>query len=124
IALFRLGAIPIFALAAHRRHEILYLCNHSEAVAYVMPGVHMGFDFRVLAEQVLAAAPHLRHVLSTGDAGRFAALDELPAASRPHYPSINPNEVAFFLLSGGTTGTPKLIPRTHQDYAYQLRATA
>ena len=34
------------------------------------------------------------------------------------------DDVAFFLLSGGTTGTPKLIPRTHDDYAYQLRATA
>jgi 2,3-dihydroxybenzoate-AMP ligase len=35
-----------------------------------------------------------------------------------------PSDVAFFLLSGGTTGRPKLIPRTHDDYSYQLRACA
>ncbi len=33
--------------------------------------------------------------------------------------------MAFFLLSGGTTvAAPKLIPRTHNDYAYQARAAA
>ena len=29
-----------------------------------------------------------------------------------------------FLLSGGTTGLPKLIARTHDDYAYNARASA
>jgi len=32
--------------------------------------------------------------------------------------------VALFLLSGGTTGVPKLIPRTHDDYALNLRESA
>ncbi|WP_159314198.1 AMP-binding protein, partial [Klebsiella pneumoniae] len=27
-------------------------------------------------------------------------------------------------LSGGSTGTPKLIPRTHNDYDYSVRASA
>lgn len=29
--------------------------------------------------------------------------------------------MAFFQLSGGSTGTPKLIPRTHNDYLYSIR---
>ncbi|MCK9873815.1 AMP-binding protein [Nocardiopsis dassonvillei] len=33
-------------------------------------------------------------------------------------------ELALLLLSGGTTGTPKLIPRTHADYGYNARASA
>jgi 2,3-dihydroxybenzoate-AMP ligase len=32
--------------------------------------------------------------------------------------------IRFFLLSGGTTGLPKLIPRTHDDYAYNVTAAA
>jgi 2,3-dihydroxybenzoate-AMP ligase len=32
--------------------------------------------------------------------------------------SIDPADPALFLLSGGTTGIPKLIPRTHNDYLY------
>ena len=33
------------------------------------------------------------------------------------------DEVALFLLSGGTTGLPKLIPRTHNDYEYNSRGS-
>jgi salicylate---CoA ligase len=36
----------------------------------------------------------------------------------------DPRDVAVFLLSGGTTGLPKLIARTHNDYAYNARASA
>lgn len=32
--------------------------------------------------------------------------------------------MAFFLLSGDITTAPALIPRTHNDYAYQVRAAA
>nr|WP_316043585.1 AMP-binding protein [Actinomadura sp. CNU-125] len=35
-----------------------------------------------------------------------------------------PADVGVFLLSGGTTGLPKLIPRTHRDYVYNLEASA
>jgi 2,3-dihydroxybenzoate-AMP ligase len=124
LALFRLGVLPVFALAAHRRYEISYLCNHSQAVAYVIPGVHFGFDYLTLAEAVRSEAPHLRHVISTGEAGHFVSIEALVSPGQVKYPRLDPSEVAFFLLSGGTTGSPKLIPRTHQEYGYQLRATA
>jgi 2,3-dihydroxybenzoate-AMP ligase len=35
---------------------------------------------------------------------------------------IDPTDPAVFQLSGGTTGIPKLIPRTHNDYAYNSKA--
>jgi 2,3-dihydroxybenzoate-AMP ligase len=38
--------------------------------------------------------------------------------------SIDPADPALFLLSGGTTGIPKLIPRTHNDYLYNSRIAA
>ncbi len=34
---------------------------------------------------------------------------------------IDPDDPAIFQLSGGTTGIPKLIPRTHNDYAYNSK---
>ena len=34
---------------------------------------------------------------------------------------IDPTDPAIFQLSGGTTGIPKLIPRTHNDYAYNSK---
>src|SRR5207248_11225442 len=37
---------------------------------------------------------------------------------------IDPTEPALFQLSGGTTGVPKLIPRTHNDYIYNSKMAA
>jgi 2,3-dihydroxybenzoate-AMP ligase len=122
-ALFRLGALPVLALPAHRRAEIGYLCAHAEAAALVIPAVHGGFDHRVLAREVLAATPTLRHVLVAGEAEEFTPLDEVSAEPADLAPP-DPSDVALCLLSGGTTGLPKLIPRTHDDYLYQMRATA
>lgn len=117
VALFRLGAVPVYALPAHRRAEIEYLCEHTEAVAYVVPDVHAGFDFRSLARSLRPLS-----VVVVGEPAEFVALADLAGPFEDSAPG--PGEVAFMLLSGGTTGLPKLIPRTHDDYAYQLRATA
>src|SRR5262249_4675805 len=37
---------------------------------------------------------------------------------------IDPEDPAVFQLSGGTTGIPKLIPRSHNDYIYNSRMAA
>lgn len=121
-ACFRLGALPVLALPLHRRNEILHLVQASDAVGYVIPDVVDGFDYRGLAEEVTAAATSLRHILVAGDAGRFVALSDLRAEPRA-LPEPDAGDVAFFLLSGGTIGLPKLIPRTHDDYAYNIRAS-
>jgi 2,3-dihydroxybenzoate-AMP ligase len=123
IGLFRLGAIPVFALPSLRRAEISYLCEHAEAVAYVIPPSYHGFDYLPLARAVKRSVATLKHVLVAGNAMEFYSLDSLLARPEP-IPSPDPSDVAFFLLSGGTTGRPKLIPRTHDDYAFQLRETA
>ncbi|MCY1045090.1 (2,3-dihydroxybenzoyl)adenylate synthase [Corallococcus sp. bb12-1] len=121
-ALFRMGALPVFALPAHRASEIGYFCAFTEAVAYVIPDRFGGFDYRTLAEQVRAATPTLKHVLVLGDAGPFTALSSVPA-DPVTLEGPSPSDVAFFQLSGGSTGVPKLIPRTHDDYLYSLRAS-
>ncbi|MFI6403201.1 (2,3-dihydroxybenzoyl)adenylate synthase [Streptomyces sp. NPDC050548] len=122
-ALFRLGALPVFALPAHRTSEITHLVNASEAVAYVCADQVLDCDYRIIAKEVLDATASLRHVFVTGDPGPFAALADVDA-DPVDLPAPDPEDVALFLLSGGTSGPPKLIPRTHADYTYQLRQTA
>jgi 2,3-dihydroxybenzoate-AMP ligase len=122
-ALFRLGALPVFALPAHRAAEIGYFCAFTEAVAYLIPDKHGGFDYRALAEQVRGATPTLRHVLVVGEPGPFTSLESVDAEPMA-LTGPRPHDVAFFQLSGGSTGVPKLIPRTHDDYLYSLRGSA
>jgi 2,3-dihydroxybenzoate-AMP ligase len=123
VALFRIGAVPVFALPAHRRREIAFLCAHTDAVALIVPEAHRRFDHRELAREVCQTSPALAHVLVDGDAQEFTPLSQVDGEPVP-LPLPDPAGVALLLLSGGTTGTPKLIPRTHDDYAYQMRATA
>ncbi len=55
---------------------------------------------------------------------RIRELIEKPAKSKlPNIP-IDPTDPCIFQLSGGTTGIPKLIPRTHNDYAYNSNTAA
>ncbi|WP_232668444.1 (2,3-dihydroxybenzoyl)adenylate synthase [Pseudonocardia sp. TRM90224] len=127
-ALFRTGAKPVFSLASHRANEIRHLLAVSGASAFVTAREHRGFDHVALAEQMLAEAPELRQVFvlgaETGVADpRITPLAEVCADPVPLLPN-DPSDVAFFLLSGGTTALPKLIPRTHDDYAYQTRTTS
>ncbi|GAB3008406.1 AMP-binding protein [Amycolatopsis acidiphila] len=110
-ALLRVGALPVLALPAHREAEIVPLCELSEAVAYFITD-----EYRDLAQIVCKAVPGVRQVVVVDE--------ELPTAEPVELPEPDPSDVALFLLSGGTTGTPKLIPRTHNDYLYNARASA
>lgn len=121
--LFRLGALPVFALPAHRRAEISHFCRFADAKAYVIADMDGGFDYRTLAREVRAEAPGLRHVVVVGDAAEFTALADLHDTPIPLAGPMA-SEVAFLQLSGGSTGLPKLIPRTHDDYLYSVRASA
>ncbi|MDT8975792.1 (2,3-dihydroxybenzoyl)adenylate synthase [Paenibacillus sp. chi10] len=124
-ALFRIGALPVFSLPVHRRNEIGYLCEFTEASAYVIPDKDAGFDYRELAAQVKDTLPDSSRVIVVGEPGEYTALDDLyaePSIGEIKGPSSG--DVAFLQLSGGTTGLPKLIPRTHDDYIYSLRMSA
>ncbi|MEU9731595.1 (2,3-dihydroxybenzoyl)adenylate synthase [Streptomyces sp. NPDC048002] len=122
-ALFRIGALPVYALPAHRETEIAHFCSFSEAVAYVVPDLLDGFDHRELATTMRDRSPGLKHVFVVGDPGEHTALAEVPCDPTQDAPGPLPHELAFLQLSGGTTGVSKLIPRTHDDYIYSLRGS-
>jgi 2,3-dihydroxybenzoate-AMP ligase len=118
--LWRAGALPVFALPAHRRTELEAFCATAEATAIVTVARHAGFDHGALAREVADAVASVRSVVLAEE------LAGLPAAPSSPLPRAEPppSAVAFLQLSGGTTGTPKLIPRTHDDYLYSVRASA
>ena len=128
----RAGIVPVMALPAHRQHELAYLCEHSEARAIAVPGVLRGFDHQAMAEHLRASSATLRHILVASESPRHLDLTALcaesgePAEDRARWDADQPGarDVAVFLLSGGTTGLPKLIARTHDDYSYNARASA
>ena len=134
-ALLRIGAAPVLALPGHRRREITQFAEISAAKALAGPGAARGFDFAAMAADVMSDRPDLRLCLIQGleeapNDPRFVRLEDLlsrePRSSREALEqiSIDPSDPALFLLSGGTTGIPKLIPRTHNDYLYNSKIAA
>ncbi|WP_292769470.1 (2,3-dihydroxybenzoyl)adenylate synthase [Microbacterium sp. UBA3486] len=118
-ALFRVGAVPLFALPAHRRSELLHFCREAEAVLIVTAERIGGFDHAALAAEVAGLVPSVRGVLLASDVD--PASEGRPEAETV---AVAPGDLAFLQLSGGTTGTPKLIARTHDDYLYSVRESA
>lgn len=121
--LLRAGIIPVLSLPAHRRAEIEHLARLSDAVGYIFADRVGDFDYRELASTVRDAVPSLRHVLVLGDPGPFTGLASVPRDGG-ELPEIDPGDIALMLVSGGTTGLPKLIARTHDDYVYNATASA
>lgn len=130
----RIGVLPVLALPAHREHELRPLTEFAEAAAYVTGTHDRDTDLQELAGSIAGDVPSVKHVLVVGDAVQpglldvraLLASDRDPAEARRRVEARapDPSDIAFFLLSGGTTGLPKLIPRTHDDYSYNLRGSA
>lgn len=128
-ALQRLAAIPVHTQPGHRHAEVGHLAGATGAVAYVTTGVFNRFDHRELARDILDTSPSLRTVIVAGDLGdhgsddRFVPYSTLSTAGDDPIEDVaKPSDIALLLLSGGTTGMPKLIGRTHDDYQYNSRA--
>ncbi|ALG86111.1 (2,3-dihydroxybenzoyl)adenylate synthase [Gordonia phthalatica] len=120
--LLRAGLVPVMTLPAHRISEIAHLAAGSGARAYVCDDARGGFDFRDLAAELRSRVPDIEHVFVNGEPGAFAPLPAADVAWTP--PTVDPDLPAIFLVSGGTTGLPKLIARTHNDYAFNARTSA
>ncbi|PKV89673.1 AMP-binding protein [Streptomyces sp. TLI_146] len=141
-ALMRAGALPVFASISYRADEIGHLARVAEAAAYIGPGIHQGFDHAAMVAEISDDHPRLRRAFTldgpdgvqggftTAPSGcLFFPLRSVDAPSNADR-TYNPNDVAFFLPSGGNGGnggktvSPHLVPRTHNAYAYQTRAAA
>jgi 2,3-dihydroxybenzoate-AMP ligase len=134
-ALQRIGVVPVLALPGHRKREITQFAEISGARALAVPAAARGFDFTAMAADIMADRPDLRLCLVQGlndlpNDARFLRLEDLLSRSPGVGPEaleairVDPADPALFLLSGGTTGIPKLIPRTHNDYLYNSKAAS
>ena len=120
-ALQKIGAIPIAALVTHRFAEISQFVQLSGATTCVYPERQGDFEFEPMIRRVQAENPCLRFCISLP---QLKELIERPAQGSLASIRIEPTDPCIFQLSGGTTGIPKLIPRTHNDYAYNSKTAA
>jgi 2,3-dihydroxybenzoate-AMP ligase len=89
------------------------------------------FFFADTIERVQVAHPYMAIRIVLGEPGAdeydLRVLINVPSTlpvARLRDIVIHPEDPCIFQLSGGTTGIPKLIPRTNNDYAYNSKAAA
>lgn len=128
-ALLKIGVAPVNALFSHQRLELLAYAEQLQPRLLIASARHGLFADDAFVRAAQRVAPTLDTVLVLGPNNYAEQLqglladDAAPATDTP--PQASPAaEVAFFQLSGGSTGTPKLIPRTHNDYYYSVRRSA
>jgi 2,3-dihydroxybenzoate-AMP ligase/mycobactin salicyl-AMP ligase len=126
-ALQDIGAVPVLLISGHGKAEVKHLCRLTGAKAWIVPAAYRGLEYASWTAEVKADNPQLAHVVSVrtqGDRRNFTgSLEELmsgPFTRKNLSASADrcPKQVdlAHILPSGGTTGLPKAIPRTHGDY--------
>ncbi|NIQ40253.1 MAG: AMP-binding protein, partial [Proteobacteria bacterium] len=124
----RLGAIPVMCLPRHRRAEVEHQVKLHDAKGIVVP-VGEKFNYVNMVDEIRSNLPGLRIFLTVGgDApeGWTPAERLLEEEVCREYPDDylgqfkpDPNDICIGQLSGGTTGLPKGIPKTHNEYICQ-----
>ncbi len=119
------GAVPIMALPAHRKGDLAGIFDLAQPTAYFIPESYMGFDYYQMAKELCAENSSVKYIFTDSSipAEGTVSISSLNGSEKV-FADVSPYSTALLLLSGGTTGTPKLIPRTHSDYMYNAAAAA
>ncbi|HEJ7994440.1 MULTISPECIES: (2,3-dihydroxybenzoyl)adenylate synthase [Serratia] len=122
-ALLKIGVVPVNALFSHQRNELNAYAAQIKPALLIADRQHGLFGNDEYLTTFRAEHPSLRLVaLRSEEQGEqsLASWLEEDCGDFVAAPTAA-DQVAFFQLSGGSTGTPKLIPRTHNDYYYSIR---
>lgn len=125
-ALQKIGAIPVLLISRHGLAEILHIAALTDPVAWIGPDLYRKTEFLPILQEAKEKNRSLKHLISVRgqDDKAFTPLESLTASDEPTAAELealdarrpDPMEVSMILLTGGTTGLPKAVPRTHNDY--------
>lgn len=123
-ALSKIGAVPIMMLPAHREAELEGIIELAKPAAYIVVEKYLGFSYVSMANAMKEKYSCIRHIFVDSESGDISGMIAETCGENGAFPAVDGYETAVLLLSGGTTGVPKLIPRTHTDYMYNARMSA
>ncbi|RLI28073.1 MAG: hypothetical protein DRO46_04555 [Candidatus Hecatellales archaeon] len=127
LAFSRLRIPPLHVDTKFRLSEVKVWGETLKAEIYVIPGVFRGYSYYEMAKRLRRELPSLRFIFE----GCWKRRSEIPSVGEllekepekdwmeaVEQVKADPYKVSHFLLTGGTTGLPKIIARTHADYLY------
>lgn len=124
-ALQKIGAIVVLLIDRYRQYEINHLIKLTNAKTWIVAEKYKKMDYLPLIRDVLKENSQLaRVILVRGKkADDYSNLESLIETSELTKESIaelekmrpDPEQVAHMGPTGGTTGKPKVVPRTHNS---------
>ena len=122
-ALQKIGVPAVLMLPRHGLREIDHFSRMTKAKAWIMPENYHKTNYIPMIVQALKSNPTLKHIIIVRgrENSSFISFDKLLNGRTPdRKPQIIGNgpetsDVAFIMPTGGTTGLPKAVPRTHNS---------
>ncbi len=127
-ALQKIGVIPVMGVPRHAEKEIEHFAQITGAVAWIGPAGYRKTDYLPMLGNLKKRVPNLKHIIIVDEPGQperpgFESYQKIlgQVKSGKHGEALekyrpDPLEVSHLLPTGGTTGLPKLVPRTHNNY--------
>jgi len=125
VALQKIGAVNVLLIDRYRQYEINHLIGMTGATSWVVPEKFKKTDYLPIIDDVLRDNPQLNHVILVRGAEQknYVNLETLIEDGTPDEKNLNllaerrpdPMQIAHMGPTGGTTGQPKVVPRTHNS---------
>ena len=124
-ALQKVGTTAVLLLPRHGLREINHFSRLTQAKAWILPEKYHKTDYLPVIEQAMKENPSLKHIVTVRGNGNgpYTPFDKLLSGTIPHNKlrGPDPSDVAFVMPTGGTTGLPKAVPRTHNSAVCDAR---
>jgi 2,3-dihydroxybenzoate-AMP ligase len=125
-ALQKIGAIVVLLIDRYRQFEINHLINLTGATSWIVASKYRKTDYNPIIQDVLKEHPEVRNVITVRreeENSSFSSLERLMEGAELTKENMerlearrpDPMQVAHMGPTGGTTGTPKIVPRTHNS---------
>jgi non-ribosomal peptide synthetase component E (peptide arylation enzyme) len=126
-ALQKIGAITVLLIDRYRQFEITRLIGLTGATSWIVPSHYKNTDYLPIIHDVLTEHPEMKNVITVrgeGDPKPFTSLEtliekaEVTEENRKRLAERRPDpmQVCHMGPTGGTTGAPKIVPRTHNSF--------
>lgn len=130
----KIGAIPVLLIDRYRQYEINHLIKLTGATAWLVPEKYKKVEYLPIINDVLKENSRVSHVVLVRGESRETLLnmERLIEDAEPTKEKLNrlaerrpdPMQVAHMGPTGGTTGLPKVVPHTHNNYLCRVEYVA
>ena len=125
-ALQKIGAIPVLLIDRYRQLEINNLISLTGATSWIVASRYKKTDYVPIINDILKENPEFKNIITVrGDRDHkpFSSLERLIENAEMTEENLalltsrapDPMQVAHMGPTGGTTGAPKIVPRTHNS---------